>query len=65
MAIFIYGNMLYNSMVKSTFELDEERDKKFRQAIANSKGLRKGALSEALQEAIDLWIKKQDELKKK
>jgi hypothetical protein len=52
-------------MVKTTIEIDDERDKKFRQTVANSKGFRKGALSDALQEAIDLWIKKQEELKKK
>jgi len=52
-------------MVKSTYEIEDERDKKFRQTVANTKGFRKGALGEALQEAIDLWIKKQEELKKK
>lgn len=52
-------------MVKSTYEIDDERDKKFRQAVANAKGFRKGALGEALQEAIDLWIKEQERLKKK
>jgi len=52
-------------MVKSTFELDEDRDKRFRHTVANVKGMRKGALGEALQEAIDLWIKEQEELQKK
>jgi hypothetical protein len=52
-------------MVKSTYEIDDERDKRFRQTVANTKGFRKGALGEALQEAIDLWIKRQEELKKK
>jgi hypothetical protein len=51
-------------MVKSTYEIDDERDKKFRQIVAVDKGFRKGALGEALQEAIDLWIAKKEEEKK-
>lgn len=44
---------------KMIFELDLERDERFRKAIYDSKGLRKGAIKEALEEAIDDWIKKQ------
>jgi len=44
---------------KMIFELDLERDDRFRKAIYDSKGLRKGAIKEALEEAIDDWIKKQ------
>lgn len=48
-------------MVKTTIELPDEVDKRFRQAVAIKKGLRKGALSEALQEAIESWLKNQEE----
>jgi hypothetical protein len=51
-------------MVKTTIEIDDERDKKFRHAVAMSKGMRKGALSEALQEAIDDWLQKHQKVKK-
>ena len=44
---------------KMIFELDLDRDDRFRKAIYDSKGLRKGAIKEALEEAIDDWIKKQ------
>ena len=32
-------------------------EERFRKTIADYKGLRKGNISEALEEAIDLWIK--------
>ena len=44
-------------MVKITFELDNNLNDKFRKTIASSKGLYRGAIQEALIEAINLWIK--------
>ena len=44
-------------MVKITFELDNNLNAKFRKIIASSKGLYRGAIQEALIEAINLWIK--------
>ena len=44
-------------MVKLTFELDNNLNDKFRKTIASSKGLYRGAIQEALIEAINLWIK--------
>jgi hypothetical protein len=44
-------------MVKITFELDENLNEKFRRKIATSKGLYRGAIQEALIEAIILWNK--------
>jgi len=44
-------------MVKITFELDNNLNEKFRKTIASSKGLYRGAIQEALIEAINLWIK--------
>lgn len=46
-------------MVKTTIEIDDALDKKFRMAVATSKGMRKGALSEALEEAIEAWVDEQ------
>jgi hypothetical protein len=36
--------------------IDDELEEYFRKQIADSKGLRKGNISEALEEAIQLWI---------
>ena len=44
-------------MVKITFELDHTLNDRFRKTIASSKGLYRGAIQEALIEAINLWIK--------
>lgn len=43
-------------MVKSTYEISDELDVRFRQAVATRKGFRKGALGEAISEAIDVWL---------
>lgn len=43
-------------MVKITFELDDNLNEKLRKSIASSKGLYRGAIQEALIEAIHLWI---------
>jgi hypothetical protein len=52
-------------MVKITFELDENLNEKFRKKIANTKGLYRGAIQEALIEAIILWNKSNTQRKEK
>ena len=52
-------------MVKITFELDENLNEKFRKKIATSKGLYRGAIQEALIEAIILWNKSNTQLTEK
>ena len=37
--------------------LSDNTEEKFRQAVARKLGMRKGNISKALEEAIDLWIK--------
>ena len=44
-------------MPKLTFVLDAETEKKFRAHVFKKKGMKKGNISEALVEAIDVWIK--------
>lgn len=39
--------------------IDDKLEERFRKTIADTKGLRKGNISEALEEAIDLWILEQ------
>jgi hypothetical protein len=44
------------------FDLDDAREKEFRETVVKVKGLHKGVIKEALEEAVDAWIK---EAKKK
>lgn len=43
-------------MVKTTIEMEDSLDERFRQAVATRKGFRKGALGEAINEAIKIWL---------
>lgn len=36
--------------------LDDETERKFREAIFKRKGMKKGNISQALEEAIDQWM---------
>jgi hypothetical protein len=42
--------------VKTTIEIDEVLDEKFRKAVIERKGFHKGVLGEAIEEAIILWV---------
>jgi hypothetical protein len=46
-------------MAKMNIILNDNTEERFRKAVADYKGFRKGNLSEALEEAIDLWIMEQ------
>jgi hypothetical protein len=46
------------STKKWIFEMDEQLDEDFRNAIAKKKGLHRGVIKKSLQEAIEDWIKK-------
>lgn len=41
---------------KLTFIIDDKLDEKFREAVFKMKGMRRGNLTEAIEEAIELWI---------
>jgi len=45
-------------MARIDVDLDDALEKKFRQAINDRIGYRKGALKKAIVEAINLWLKK-------
>jgi hypothetical protein len=51
-------------MGKITLVLDDKLDERFREAVFKSKGMKKGNMSEAFEEALNLWIKQQMEKKK-
>jgi metal-responsive CopG/Arc/MetJ family transcriptional regulator len=44
-------------MGRITITLNEELDKKFREAVAQSIGFKKGNLQIAIEEALEEWIK--------
>jgi len=44
-------------MGKINFVISDEVDKKFREEVFKRKGMKKGNLTEALEEALKLWIK--------
>ena len=44
--------------------LNDNTEERFRKAVADFKGFKKGNLSEALEEAIDLWILEQARIRK-
>ena len=45
--------------------LSDEMEQKFRKAVFESKGMKKGNISSAIQEAIEMWIDKQARTQKK
>jgi hypothetical protein len=44
-------------MGKMNIVLKDELEQKFRKAVFETKGMKKGNISEALEEAIEQWIK--------
>ena len=43
-------------MTRMNVVIDDKLEERFRKTIADTKGLRKGNISDALEEAIELWI---------
>jgi hypothetical protein len=43
--------------------VDTNLEERFREAVFKAKGMKKGNISEAVEEAIDAWIKSQRERK--
>lgn len=52
-------------MGKMNIVLTDELENKFRKAVYETKGYKKGNISEAMKEAIQCWIKEQDLQKKR
>jgi hypothetical protein len=51
-------------MAKLTVLIKDDLDEKFREAVFKKKGMHRGNITEAIEEAIDLWIEKQEKEKK-
>ena len=50
-------------MAKLTVLIKDDLDEKFREAVFKKKGMHRGNITEAIEEAIDLWIEKESEEK--
>ena len=46
---------------KLTVLIQDKLDKRFREAIFKSKGMYRGNITEAIEEAIELWIREKKE----
>ena len=44
-------------MAKMTVAIDDDLEDRFREAIFHDRGMRKGNIQTAIEEAIELWIK--------
>jgi hypothetical protein len=51
-------------MGKMNIVLNDKLEEKFRKAVFEKKGMKKGNISEALEEAIEKWINEQQVIKK-
>ncbi len=47
-------------MGKMNIKLSDDTEERFRRAVSNSKGMKKGNITIAIEEAIDLWIDEQN-----
>jgi hypothetical protein len=56
--------MVMNTPKKWTVIINDKLDTDFRRAVFESKGMYKGNLTEALEEAMDSWVKEQTKKKK-
>ena len=50
---------------KWTVLVDDKLDDKFRKVVFETKGMHKGNLTEAVEEAIELWIKEKGKQQRK
>jgi len=50
-------------MARWTVTIDDKLDKRFREVVVKVKGFKRGALKEALEEAIELWLQKYEKQK--
>lgn len=50
-------HVYYYKMAKMHLSIDDDLDDRFRMAVAKKKGMKKGNLAEAVEEAMKDWIK--------
>ncbi len=49
------------NMGTMTVNVDDEMEQKFRETVAKEKGVGKGKLGSAVQEAFDLWVQEKEQ----
>ncbi len=49
-------------MVKVTFEIDSKLEQRFKKTVFKKKGMKRGNIKEAINEAIEMWISKNTNL---
>jgi hypothetical protein len=63
MAKLKYGKLqilaTVKSMAKITVLIKDDLDEKFREAVFKAKGMHRGNMTEAIEEALEMWIDKQ------
>lgn len=55
--IFISQNTIIELLGRIDFNLDPSLEDKFRKEVYKRKGMKKGNITEALEEAIQYWLK--------
>lgn len=53
---FIYTNVIQNSMSRITINVNDDLEKRFRIKVIEELGGKRGDLTTALEEAIEMWI---------
>jgi len=52
-------------MAKLTVLIKDDLDERFREVVFRSKGMHRGNITEAIEEAIELWIKEETSKREK
>jgi hypothetical protein len=60
----LMDRILYVFRWPKCFDLDDKKEKEFRDTIIKVKGFHKGVIKESLAEARDIWIKQQQQQKR-
>jgi hypothetical protein len=56
---------MVESMAKITVLIKDELDEKFREAVFKTKGMHRGNITEAIEEALNMWIAEQTRIEGK
>jgi hypothetical protein len=65
-SITLYRDVYIKRLLgKMNIVLGDKTEERFRKAVADNKGMKKGNISVALEEAIELWIEQQARMRVK
>jgi len=57
--LYVYNTSCVKALGRINITISDQLEDRFRKAVATKCGWKKGALSEAIEEAVQDWIKKQ------